>query len=139
MSPRNRDLQSEPDRHAQLYAAASLLVALGGAFVLALGFAVYPPIQPLGLGLAGLAVGVGATHLWRALSRRDGVRARSPREAADDRPTGTEEDPVEILKRRYARGDVADDEFERRMGRLVELDSGEESDGARRDEALVER
>lgn len=45
-----------------------------------------------------------------------------------------ERDPLEILKERYARGELDEDEFERRLDRLLELDYVTVSDTARADE-----
>jgi len=126
VAPQQPDASGESSREAQLYAVGALLVAVFGVAVLGLGFTVYPPYQPIGLGLGGLALGVGGTHLRQALSRSDD-RAGTAREAPDEPPAGADDDPVDILKTRYARGELTDEEFERRLGRLIELDSDEEA------------
>ncbi len=53
----------------------------------------------------------------------------------------TESDALSELKRRYARGEINDEEFERRLDRLLELDDGLEQGRYRlaNDEDVVER
>jgi hypothetical protein len=124
VAPQQPNKSGESSREAQLYAVGSLLVAVFGAIVLGLGFMMYPPCQPLGFGLGGLALGVGGTHLRRALSRSDDRidTARAPHGG----PT-TGADPVETLKVRCARGELTDEEFERLLDQLVALDSIEDA------------
>jgi uncharacterized membrane protein len=53
-------------------------------------------------------------------------------EPSADRPD--EEDPLERLKRRYAEGEIGDEEFERRLERLLETeDEGAAADHLRRE------
>lgn len=78
---------------------------------------------------AGTALGVvAAFSLWVAVRW---VRLRSADDgAADGAATATEpadEDPVNRLKRRYADGEITDEEFERRVDRLLDADSRAES------------
>jgi len=62
--------------------------------------------------------------LRRALSRSDD-RIDTARAPHDGPATGA--DPVETLKIRHARGELTDEEFERRLDRLVALDSIEDA------------
>lgn len=48
-----------------------------------------------------------------------------PRLFATDEPTGAPMDPLETLKHRYAEGDLSEEEFERRLDRLVALEDVE--------------
>jgi len=44
--------------------------------------------------------------------------------ARQDQDDETESDALSELKQRYARGEIGDEEFERRLDRLLELDDG---------------
>ncbi|MFC7097301.1 SHOCT domain-containing protein [Halobaculum marinum] len=55
---------------------------------------------------------------WVRLRRADGTD-----DAADTASGEADADPVERLKRRYADGEVSDEEFERRIDRLLDADS----------------
>lgn len=56
---------------------------------------------------------------WDRLRRTRGTGATMSAGPADE----DEDDPVERLKRRYADGEVSDEEFERRLDRLLDADS----------------
>lgn len=43
----------------------------------------------------------------------------------DDADNSSQEEPLETLKARYADGTLSEDEFERKVGRLLEVDSTE--------------
>ena len=122
----------------QLYTVGSLLVALFGVVVLVQGFVLFSPGIAIGMGLGGAAAAVGAVHLRRALSATDGERAesRSAAKAPAEDESASGRDPISTLKERYARGDIDDAEFERRVGLLLEVDSGESdaSGSGRQDE-----
>ncbi|QZY01029.1 SHOCT domain-containing protein [Halobaculum rubrum] len=60
--------------------------------------------------------------LWVAV-RWNRLRRTGGTDATESAGTDTEDDPVEHLKRRYAEGEVSDDEFERRIDRLLGADS----------------
>lgn len=49
-------------------------------------------------------------------------------EKAEDEKTETGEDPLQELQHRYARGEIGDEEFERKLERLVEAESLERTD-----------
>lgn len=78
---------------------------------------------------ASTAAGVSAAVLsvfllwiivrWGRLRRTRGTGATT---GAGPNPDA-EDDPVERLKRRYADGEVSDEEFERRIDRLLDADS----------------
>jgi uncharacterized membrane protein len=59
-------------------------------------------------------------------------------EYAEEDEATPEADPVATLKRRYAAGELGDDEFERGIERLVELDESTARDAAV-DDRLLER
>lgn len=50
--------------------------------------------------------------------------------AGETRDAGSDEDPVEALRERYARGELGDEEFERKLERLIETEGIEVPDGA---------
>ncbi|MFC7135861.1 SHOCT domain-containing protein [Halobaculum litoreum] len=94
---------------------------------------------------AGTAVGVVVVFsLWVAVRW---VRLRySGVGNADDDADGTatatepaEEAPLDRLKRRYADGEISDEEFERRVDRLLDADSRAESATRREPEREGER
>lgn len=78
---------------------------------------------------ASTAAGVSAAILsvfllwiavrWDRLRRTRGTGATM---SAGPKPDA-EDDPIERLKRRYADGEVSDEEFERRIDRLLDADS----------------
>jgi uncharacterized membrane protein len=58
--------------------------------------------------------------------------------AAGDETSAADGDPVETLKRRYAAGEVGDEEFERRLDRLLRADDGHD-DRTGADEPTTDR
>ncbi len=94
-------------------AAVALLVGgpVAGGAVLAFGWLLAVPL-------------VAVLASWMGLLRRDDEDAPGVAGQRDE-----EVDPLEALKDRYARGEIDDDEFERRVDRLVELDGVEVPDG----------
>lgn len=68
-------------------------------------------------GVTLLAIGgllYGAYRLWSWVSDDES----SP--ASDSVETSSTEDRVETLKKRYAKGELTEDEFERRLGRVLD-------------------
>jgi len=61
---------------------------------------------------------------WGRLRRTRGTGAT----VSDGSKADAEGDPVERLKRRYADGEVSDEEFERRLDRLLDADSRLDAD-----------
>jgi len=51
------------------------------------------------------------------------VKLDQSRQDGDDTPGSETEDALETLRQRYARGELTDDEFERRVERLLETES----------------
>ncbi|XVH32878.1 SHOCT domain-containing protein [Haloferacaceae archaeon DSL9] len=68
------------------------------------------------------------------VARLTGERASA---ATDD--AATEETPVQELERRYVRGELTDEEFERRLSVLFDADDRVERERARSPERLTER
>lgn len=81
-----------------------LAVFLGGAVTLALG--IEYGLLLLVFGLGGVAIGL------------DAIPGESSSKTADE----TERDPLSVLRKRYARGELTDGEFERRLDRLLETE-----------------
>ena len=130
MSPHNRDVPSKLDGQVRWRTVLALLGTILGSIVLLLGFAMHNLIIPFGFGFAGISVGVGGTYLWK-------TKVSPPADHVQSRPTNTaasgehpslesEQDPIAVLEMRYARGDIDDTEFERRLERLLEVDSGDD-------------
>jgi hypothetical protein len=55
--------------------------------------------------------------------------ADSIADAGDSGDAGSTEDPLEALRERYARGELGDEEFERKLERLIETEDVEVPDG----------
>ncbi|SFS07329.1 Short C-terminal domain-containing protein [Halomicrobium zhouii] len=95
---------------------------------------------PAGMFLAFLAsarvtqVSIRDVADW-ARAREDGPVETSP---ASDGSAGDGGDPMSTLKRRYATGELTEDEFERRVERLVETDRSDLSTGGAGVERAVE-
>lgn len=116
----------EDEEHPLVGVAIGLVVAavLGIAFTLmALGFDYWWVAFPVGFG--GLLPSVAALAEWYTREEREGAS-----EAADE-PSNRDrrEDALATLRDRYARGSIDEEEFERRLGALLET---EDLDGARR-------
>jgi hypothetical protein len=71
------------------------------------------------VGTAGLAVSLGSGLAEQAEAA---PREANPAASEPSAPEATA-DPVATLKQRYAEGELTDEEFERRMERLVESDA----------------
>jgi uncharacterized membrane protein len=87
------------------------LMTLGGGVGLLTSAVILLPI--LAAGVARVAGGPRAGE----------VTARSPagsRDGATD--AGGAEDPIAVVKRRYAAGEIGDEEFERRLDRIMDAD-----------------
>jgi uncharacterized membrane protein len=98
-------------------------------------------VTALTLGVAFGLMALGVPSFWVAFPVGFGfvlpaALATSRARRADDPPSlsRTEESPtaVETLKRRYAEGELSDEEFERRVERLLEPDVGGADDGGPR-------
>ncbi|ELY86023.1 SHOCT domain-containing protein [Natrinema altunense] len=91
-------------------------------------------------GLLFLLMGVVTLTVAGQLTRGVVRQAASAGPEASPHETGTpdesDERPVETLRRRYAAGEISDDEFERRLDRLLETERQSRSADER--ERLVE-
>jgi len=95
--------------------------------IVAVGWLLLTPVFLLfGDDIAGLVIGRSQGAGWQAEPDDDATAEDAAADGAD------REDPVETLKQRYARGELDEVEFERRLERLVALD-GVEVDDATRD------
>ncbi|NEU55291.1 SHOCT domain-containing protein [Halorussus sp. MSC15.2] len=85
--------------------------------------------------LPNLLVGVGAVLTLLSAAAVPTVLFAPRRSTTGSRDSTAEDDPVAVLKRRYAEGEIAEEEFEHRLEQLVsapgEIDAEEASgDGA---------
>ncbi|SHH09869.1 SHOCT domain-containing protein [Halobaculum gomorrense] len=71
----------------------------------------------------GAAAAVLGVFLLWIVGRWVRLRRRNVADEADAAVDGSETDPVERLKRRYADGEVSDEEFEGRLDRLLDADA----------------
>ncbi|WP_436927716.1 SHOCT domain-containing protein [Halosimplex amylolyticum] len=105
---------------------------LAGLFV---GFEAAAVVFIVGWFLLTPLIPIVGNEIWPALRERSGSTDRA---SADD----DADDPLEQLKARYARGEIDDVEFERRVERLIEVEdvdvSGGDSSAAER-ELSIER
>jgi hypothetical protein len=108
-------------------ASLAVLTVLLGAGSLALAVAAHPFSVIVGSGVLGVLLLFVGYSLLRSVARR-AAEAPEPEwwggdtASATASGTGTAvdgEDPVRVLQDRYARGEIGDDEFERRIERLV--------------------
>ncbi|WP_459193356.1 SHOCT domain-containing protein [Halosimplex sp. J119] len=95
---------------------------LAGLFV---GFEVAAVVFIVGWFLLTPLIPIVANEVWPAIRGRG---SSSEGEAAD----ADADDPLGELKARYARGEIGDAEFERRMERLVEIEDVEVSGSVER-------
>jgi len=79
------------------------------------------------VGWLALVPGLGILREW--LGSDDDLAARAGA-VTDD------EDPLETLRERYARGEIGDEEFERRLEELVATEEGPERPGRDREREL---
>ncbi len=105
-----------------LVAGAVTTLTLAVAFgALALGFDWFWVAFPAGFG-GVLPAAVGYTRR-RAAERDDRAPARRDDDAAAETDPETDSAPdLETLRTRYARGDLTDEQFRRRVDRLVETE-----------------
>ena len=96
----------------------SLAVFVGGAVMLAL--TIEAGVLLLFFGLGGLAV-------FKESATTD--------RAAEDTAERSKRDPLSVLRERYARGELTDEEFEHRLDRLLETEDNTDREGER----VVER
>lgn len=72
--------------------------------------------------LLALAMGLGAWYWWQTGKNPVSATLDLARSEGEDesRPvTDSDDDPLSALRERYARGDIGDEEFERRLDRLL--------------------
>lgn len=104
--------------------------------VLSLGLAMLASVAGLGSSLAPVAIITG----WFILIPLVGLLGsdlpmiespeRTDEPVAEDVQTVGSKDPVEHLRERYARGELSDEEFERRLDRLLETEAVAAADHA---------
>lgn len=105
------------------------VLTLLGLLMLGIGVGsgyVSPPFVAFG----ALPFALGLAHLWH-VARTNHAGASQPAATSSHRTLGAsdeEDDPVALLKARYAAGELDDDELDRRLERLVELDELEATD-----------
>jgi uncharacterized membrane protein len=113
----------------------SLVATLVGLAALLLGLQTYSPFVVASLMVGGVVLAYGLRSLWERALRADdeetdrasdaSARASASETGAETDRTGDVDpsaDPVAVLKLQYARGELGDEAFERRLGRLVELE-----------------
>ncbi len=107
----------------RLRAALSLVFGLAAAVCLALVFVTTGLVVPLSAGVGllvtalSLTLAVGLVNQAEAAPDDANPAWRPPVSAESDA------DPIGTLKQRYAEGELTDEEFERRMERLMESDA----------------
>jgi len=115
-----------------------LFLAFGADVIVIVGALWYVGEVPTPTALYTTVAILGTFALW-IVARWLRLRRRRADDRAGDTTVGdAEADPVERLKRRYADGEVSDEEFERRIDRLLDADSrieAEDTDGSRGGEA----
>lgn len=89
-----------------------------------------------GFGVVAALAGavVGAVRGPRETSSESGQRTESTlgtgeegQSIVQDNPKGTETDPLETLRQRYARGELSDDVFEQKLAALLETEVPEDA------------
>lgn len=79
--------------------------------------------------LLALAMLLGAGYWWRTGRNPASATIDAVRNARADEPTRgvrtDERDPLAVLRGRYARGEIGEEEFERRLDRLLATESDE--------------
>jgi uncharacterized membrane protein len=93
--------------------APRLMMGLGLAVMFVAGAAGFEVVAAVGLALlvAGPMLGGTVSNLMRAY--------------ADEEETTASDDPLEALRDRYARGELTEAEFERKVERLLETEDAE--------------
>lgn len=116
---------SPAHRGSKIGAAAGGLVTLLSLPLIFVAVAFASTVSPiatvgvLALALVGAAYVVGTSALGGYLADRVAAGKELPWSSDS---TAVSEMPLERLKRRYVDGDITDEEFERRLGRLVAAD-----------------
>jgi uncharacterized membrane protein len=113
------------ERTRELAAAAPAVIAVATLGVVAL----------LGLFGYGTLAGAAAILGWLLLTPLsavlvDALGLEEPAEETDEPESATAADPLETLRDRYARGEIGEAEFERRLERLLETEDVELPPGA---------
>ncbi|MGB9954634.1 MULTISPECIES: SHOCT domain-containing protein [unclassified Haloarcula] len=87
--------------------------------------------------LAALLVGYVVVVPLTELLYGEPDEAEEDIEGADSAPSSdaSDESPLERLRRRYAEGELTDEQFERKLGRLLETETLEGVEDATRDES----
>lgn len=120
------------------------------AFVGVVEPGLWPAVVALVFGTLFLTTGLLTTLLlWPVylslIGRIESTEAYSDAlrdESSSEAPGAVDEgdaDPVEVLKRRYAAGEVSESEFERRLGRLLGVEAVEEATRAAPDDPGLDR
>lgn len=116
----------------RLIAVLSVLTFGLTAFFAVLGLgSLVPTTFVLGFFLVVPLVALLGDSLPFVESEGDGVRVEQSDELGDD--------PIEELRSRYARGELTDEAFERRLERLIETDDAEVVESGRSRERVFER
>lgn len=142
--------RAAPDDPFRRLATAMVASAVGLPATIYGAFALTWPIQrwlyvgqvgSVGVFLFGLFALATAHSLVRDVSRAvEAAETPGPDATGADRETAvdTDDDPLTTLKNRYAAGEVSDEEFERRVDRLIELDEVEAHPNTQADDRLLE-
>lgn len=116
------DADEEPPLEQIVSSAVMALTFLVGFGLLALGYPHFWIAFPVGFaGLLPLSIGLVRYY------------EQSREESQTDQPADAQKDALEALRNRYARGELTDDEFERKVGQLIETESVDDA------EAFLER
>jgi len=115
MADRDEPADEEKDLEDYLTEITALLVLGAGLTALFLGYSWFWLVFVIGFAVVlplVSVVGEAVVARYRSTSRR------TPDPYADERA-----DALEVLRERYARGQLSEDEFERRVERLVETET----------------
>jgi uncharacterized membrane protein len=115
------------DRLVDLARLSPLLVAFlffVVAVLTAMNVGVVPALEPLVVGWV-LVFPPLAAVVWTLLGRPEFV----PWPFGDDEVGEPDGDPLEVLRDRYARGEISEAEFEERLDRLLEAEAATEPNG----------
>lgn len=111
---------------ARARTALALLSSLMAAVCLTFVFVTHGLIVQLLVGIGAIAVALAVTLGFGLMKQAEAAPDAANPAFEPETRTESDADPVETLQQRYAEGEVTDDEFERRMDRL--LDSREQSE-----------